>query len=266
MFETWHGRMLLRTGRLSEAAAELDGRFALEDGTHAAAVLDAAGIVALGRVAIHAGDTRQARRLGDIAQVMRSSVHASGPAPRRLATRAPRAGQGRRRSSTGMAARTNRGGWPRRDPAAIPGRHRRRGATCTHRDRSTRDDAVRRSSHSSTRGAERSSIPTSRQSARRRLTSAVSSSRVTWISVRRPIYSSAPRDRSSWRLHSKTSGRNSPRPTGTPPSTSLAGPSRCSRSSARSGTPRLRPRPPARARRPSPHRHRRNPQRAVGQR
>jgi DNA-binding CsgD family transcriptional regulator/tetratricopeptide (TPR) repeat protein len=71
MFETWHGRMLLRAGRLSEALAVLEGRFALEDGTHAAAVLDAAGIVALGRLAIHTGDTRQARRLSDIAQVMR---------------------------------------------------------------------------------------------------------------------------------------------------------------------------------------------------
>ncbi len=70
MFETWHGRMLLRTGRLSEARAVLEGRFALEDGTHAAAVLEAAGIVALGRLAIHTGDTRQARRLGDIAHVM----------------------------------------------------------------------------------------------------------------------------------------------------------------------------------------------------
>ncbi len=70
MFETWHGRMLLRTGRLSEARAVLEGRFALEDGTHAAAVLDAAGIVALGRLAIHTGDTRQAHRLSDIAQVM----------------------------------------------------------------------------------------------------------------------------------------------------------------------------------------------------
>src|SRR5256886_978672 len=66
MFETWHGRMLLRAGRLSEARAVLEGRFALEDGTHAAAVLDAAGIVALGRLAIHTGDARQARRLGEI--------------------------------------------------------------------------------------------------------------------------------------------------------------------------------------------------------
>jgi DNA-binding CsgD family transcriptional regulator len=82
MFEAWHGRMLLRTGRISEAAAVLEGRFALEDGTHAAGVLDAAGIVALGRVAIHTGDARQARRLGDIAHVM----HEQGtPAVRRHA-------------------------------------------------------------------------------------------------------------------------------------------------------------------------------------
>jgi hypothetical protein len=69
MFETWHGRMLLRTGRLTEALAILEGRYALEDGTHAAAVLDAAGIVALGGLAIHTGDARQARRLADIAEV-----------------------------------------------------------------------------------------------------------------------------------------------------------------------------------------------------
>jgi DNA-binding CsgD family transcriptional regulator len=82
MFETWHGRMLLRAGRLSEALAVLEGRFALEDGTHAAAVLDAAGIVALGRLAIHTGDTRQARRLSDIAQVM---LERGTPAVRRHA-------------------------------------------------------------------------------------------------------------------------------------------------------------------------------------
>jgi DNA-binding CsgD family transcriptional regulator len=70
MFETWHGRMLLRTGRLTEARAVLEGRYAVEDGTHAAAVLDAAGIVALGRLAIHTGDTRQARRLAHVAAVM----------------------------------------------------------------------------------------------------------------------------------------------------------------------------------------------------
>jgi DNA-binding CsgD family transcriptional regulator/tetratricopeptide (TPR) repeat protein len=82
MFETWHGRMLLRTGRLPEALAVLEGRYALEDGTHAAAVLDAAGIVALGRLAIHTGDTRQARRLADIAETM---LERGTPAVRRHA-------------------------------------------------------------------------------------------------------------------------------------------------------------------------------------
>jgi DNA-binding CsgD family transcriptional regulator/tetratricopeptide (TPR) repeat protein len=70
MFETWRGRLLLRTGQLSEARAALDGRFDLEDGTHAAGVLDAAGIVALGRLAVHLGDMRQVRKLSDIAHVM----------------------------------------------------------------------------------------------------------------------------------------------------------------------------------------------------
>ena len=82
MLETWHGRMLLRSGRLSEARAVLEGRFALEDGTHAASVLEAAGIVALGRLAIHTGDTRQARRLRDIARVM---LEQGTPAVRRHA-------------------------------------------------------------------------------------------------------------------------------------------------------------------------------------
>jgi DNA-binding CsgD family transcriptional regulator len=60
----------------------LEGRYALEDGTHAAAVLDATGIVALGRLAIHTSDTRQARRLVDIAQVM---LERGTPAVRRHA-------------------------------------------------------------------------------------------------------------------------------------------------------------------------------------
>src|SRR4029078_5588087 len=64
------------------ARAVLRGRYALEDGAHAAAVLDAAGIVALGRLAIHTGDTRQTRRLTDIAQVM---LERGTPAVRRHA-------------------------------------------------------------------------------------------------------------------------------------------------------------------------------------
>jgi DNA-binding CsgD family transcriptional regulator/tetratricopeptide (TPR) repeat protein len=82
MFDTWRGRMFLRTSRLSEALAVLDGQFALADGTRAVAVLDAAGIVALGRLAIHAGDARQARRLSGIARVM---LEAGTPAVQRQA-------------------------------------------------------------------------------------------------------------------------------------------------------------------------------------
>ena len=82
MFETWHGRLLLRTGRLSEAYAVLEGRFAFEDGTRAAAVLDAAGVVALGRLAVHLEDRRQARRLVDVAHVM---LEQGTPAVRRHA-------------------------------------------------------------------------------------------------------------------------------------------------------------------------------------
>jgi DNA-binding CsgD family transcriptional regulator len=82
MFETWHGRMLLRVGQISEAAAVLGARYALEDGTQAAAVLDAAGLVALARLAIHTGDTREARRLDDVAKVM---LERGTPAVRRHA-------------------------------------------------------------------------------------------------------------------------------------------------------------------------------------
>ena len=82
MFETWHGRMRLRIGQTAQAAAILEGRYALEDGSRAAAVLDAAGIVALGKIALHSGDTRQVRRLTGIARVM---LEQGTPAVRRHA-------------------------------------------------------------------------------------------------------------------------------------------------------------------------------------
>ena len=82
MFETWHARTLLRTGRLGEAAGVLAARYALEDGSRAAAVLDAAGIVALGRIALHVGDTRQVRRLTAITRTM---LEQGTPAVRRHA-------------------------------------------------------------------------------------------------------------------------------------------------------------------------------------
>jgi len=82
MFETWRGRLLFQSGQLGAARATLERRFADEDGSHAMAVLDAAGVAALARLALHTGDSRQIRRLTNAAHV----VFESGtPAVRRHA-------------------------------------------------------------------------------------------------------------------------------------------------------------------------------------
>ena len=70
MFETWRGRLLFQSGQLSAARSTLEPRFADEDGSHAMAVLDAAGVAALARLALHTGDSRQIRRLTDAAHVV----------------------------------------------------------------------------------------------------------------------------------------------------------------------------------------------------
>ncbi|GAA4631455.1 LuxR family transcriptional regulator [Actinoallomurus vinaceus] len=70
MYEVWQARLCLRFGRISEAAAILEGRFELEDGTRAVAALDGAGLCAMARAAMHMGDTRQLRRAAEIAKVM----------------------------------------------------------------------------------------------------------------------------------------------------------------------------------------------------
>jgi DNA-binding CsgD family transcriptional regulator/DNA-binding IscR family transcriptional regulator len=69
-FETWQGRQLLQAGRLPNAAAMLDGRYSAEDAHDVVAPIDAAGVVALGRVALHTGHERQKRQTAEIAQVM----------------------------------------------------------------------------------------------------------------------------------------------------------------------------------------------------
>lgn len=60
-FETWRGRQLFQTGRLADAAAVLEGRFDASGDRPVVGALYAAGVVALGRVAIHTGDERQRR-------------------------------------------------------------------------------------------------------------------------------------------------------------------------------------------------------------
>jgi DNA-binding CsgD family transcriptional regulator/tetratricopeptide (TPR) repeat protein len=70
MFETWRGRLLFQSGQLPAARATLEPRFADEDGSRAMAVLDAAGVAALARLALHSGDARQIRRFTDAAHVV----------------------------------------------------------------------------------------------------------------------------------------------------------------------------------------------------
>ena len=78
--EIWRGQLLLQMGRVYEADAVLDGRFSPE--TPVVTVLDAAGVVALGRVAIHAADGRQRRVVSELARAM---LNESTPGVRRHA-------------------------------------------------------------------------------------------------------------------------------------------------------------------------------------
>jgi len=67
IFEIWRGRQLQQLGRLTDARAALDGQFSPDAARHYRGVLDAAGIVALGRIAIHTGDGRLQQRTTTLA-------------------------------------------------------------------------------------------------------------------------------------------------------------------------------------------------------
>jgi DNA-binding CsgD family transcriptional regulator len=82
MFECWRGRHLLQMGRLDEASAALEGRFHRADAHLIVGILDAASVVALGRVKLHRGDERAA---GEIAEIARVMIDTSAPAVRRHA-------------------------------------------------------------------------------------------------------------------------------------------------------------------------------------
>ena len=70
MFETGLARHLLQAGRLPEATAVLADHFTAAAAHQVVGVLDAAGVVTLGRVGLHTGDRSQARRATEIALVM----------------------------------------------------------------------------------------------------------------------------------------------------------------------------------------------------
>lgn len=70
MLETWRGAQLFQLGRLDDAAPVLEGQLGPEEEDRIAGLLDAAGIVALGRVALHRGDDAQLQRTVALARTM----------------------------------------------------------------------------------------------------------------------------------------------------------------------------------------------------
>jgi DNA-binding CsgD family transcriptional regulator len=67
IFEIWRGRQLHQLGRLDDARAILEGQFSPETGDRFFGALDAAGIVALGRVALHQRNGRLQQRTARLA-------------------------------------------------------------------------------------------------------------------------------------------------------------------------------------------------------
>jgi DNA-binding CsgD family transcriptional regulator len=79
--EITRGHLLLQIGRLDEASVLLNGRFDPR-GPAVVTVMDATGVVALGRLGLHTGDSRQVRRTSEIAKTM---LEESTPGVRRHA-------------------------------------------------------------------------------------------------------------------------------------------------------------------------------------
>jgi hypothetical protein len=57
-FGSSHGRQLYQLGRLGDAAATLEGLLRADEHVVGLSVVDVAGLVTLGRVALHTGDAR----------------------------------------------------------------------------------------------------------------------------------------------------------------------------------------------------------------
>ncbi|MDX6579736.1 MAG: hypothetical protein QOJ47_1285, partial [Gaiellales bacterium] len=79
--EITRGQLLLQMGRLDEAYLMLDGRFEPHEAP-VATPMDAAGVVALGRLALHTGDGRRIRQTSELAKTM---LNESTPGVRRHA-------------------------------------------------------------------------------------------------------------------------------------------------------------------------------------
>jgi AAA ATPase domain len=98
VFETTRGRQMLQMGQLGEAAVALEGRYSLDEAHLVVGVLDAPGVVALGKLKIHTGDEPGLAEVAEIAKVM---LRTSAPSVRAhaawyLALHAMSAGRARR--------------------------------------------------------------------------------------------------------------------------------------------------------------------------
>ena len=75
LLETSRARQLLQLGHLADAAAALEGRYCPDEAHLILSVLDADGVVVLGRIALHTANQRQTELTAAIARVMfRSGV------------------------------------------------------------------------------------------------------------------------------------------------------------------------------------------------
>jgi hypothetical protein len=66
--DIWRGWILLQRGQLADAGAVLEGAIASSSVDLALAIPDAAGLLALGQVALHTGDEHLTRRCTKIAR------------------------------------------------------------------------------------------------------------------------------------------------------------------------------------------------------
>jgi DNA-binding CsgD family transcriptional regulator len=70
IYETGRARLFLEKGKLADAAAVLEENYSVDTAHEVVSVMGAAGVVALGRVAIHRGDQPLMRQTGEIASIM----------------------------------------------------------------------------------------------------------------------------------------------------------------------------------------------------
>jgi hypothetical protein len=73
LFEASRARQFLQLGHLADASAALEGRFSPDEAHLVLSVLDADGVVVLGRIALHTADQRQTELTAAIARAMLKS-------------------------------------------------------------------------------------------------------------------------------------------------------------------------------------------------